>query len=61
VSIIGAALCFFVMYGLPRLAWIRFLWWLAIGLVLYFLYGFGHSTLRRGSPPVAVRSDSSGS
>src|SRR3954467_11655334 len=36
VGIVGAALCVFVMRGLPRLAWVRFGWWLVIGLVLYF-------------------------
>jgi basic amino acid/polyamine antiporter, APA family len=34
------------MYGLPRTAWERFGIWLAIGLVLYFTYGFTHSKLR---------------
>ena len=54
VGIIGAALCIFVMRGLPHLAWVRFGWWLLIGLLLYVLYGFSHSTLRRGSQPVPV-------
>jgi APA family basic amino acid/polyamine antiporter len=58
VTLIGAAACIFVMYGLPGIAWKRFLWWLAIGLVLYFLYGFKHSTLRRGVGPVTVSHDS---
>jgi APA family basic amino acid/polyamine antiporter len=54
VGLVGAALCFFVMRGLPRLAWVRFGWWLAIGLALYVAYGYRHSTLRRGAPPVPV-------
>ena len=54
VGIVGAALCIFVMRGLPRLAWVRFGYWLLIGLGLYVLYGFRHSTLRRGTPPVPV-------
>ena len=54
VGIVGAALCVFVMRGLPRLAWERFGWWLAIGLVLYFLYGYRHSTLRRGTGPIVT-------
>jgi APA family basic amino acid/polyamine antiporter len=40
------------MRGLPRQAWERFGIWLAIGLVLYFAYGYRNSTLRRGLPPV---------
>ncbi|HVD61526.1 MAG TPA: amino acid permease [Gemmatimonadaceae bacterium] len=58
VSLIGAAACVFVMKGLPGIAWTRFLWWLAIGLVLYFLYGYRHSTLRLGTGPVTPESDS---
>src|SRR5947208_1380080 len=46
VGIVGALLCVFVMKGLPKLAWVRFGWWLVIGLVLYFAYGYTHSTLR---------------
>jgi APA family basic amino acid/polyamine antiporter len=52
VGLVGAALCVFVMRGLPSLAWVRFGWWLVIGLVLYFAYGYSHSTLRRGTGPV---------
>jgi APA family basic amino acid/polyamine antiporter len=47
VGTVGAALCVFTMWGLPRLAWIRFGWWLLIGLGIYFLYGYRHSRLRR--------------
>jgi APA family basic amino acid/polyamine antiporter len=49
VCIGGAAACVFVMWGLPRQAWERFAIWLAIGLALYFAYGFRNSTLRRGA------------
>jgi APA family basic amino acid/polyamine antiporter len=49
VGILGAALCAFTMIGLPWLAWKRFGWWLLIGLALYFMYGYRHSRLRRGS------------
>jgi APA family basic amino acid/polyamine antiporter len=52
VGIGGALLCVFVMKGLPTLAWVRFGWWLLIGLVLYFVYGYRNSTLRRGTGPV---------
>src|SRR5215210_7118256 len=49
VCIGGAAACLFVMKGLPIQAWERFAWWLAIGLALYFAYGYRNSTLRRAS------------
>ena len=46
VALGGAAACAFVMWGLPAQAWTRFGWWLAIGITLYFLYGYRHSKLR---------------
>jgi basic amino acid/polyamine antiporter, APA family len=46
VCLLSAAGCMFIMYGLPKAAWERFGWWLAIGLLLYFTYGFTHSKLR---------------
>jgi APA family basic amino acid/polyamine antiporter len=46
VTLLSAAGCIFIMRGLPHQAWERFGYWLAIGLVLYFLYGFQHSRLR---------------
>ena len=54
VTVLGAAACIYTMFGLPGTAWKRFGIWLVIGLALYFTYGFKHSTLRRGTPPVPV-------
>ncbi len=52
LTVIGALACLFVIGGLPHQAWYRFAGWLVIGLVLYFAYGYRHSTLRRGRPAV---------
>jgi APA family basic amino acid/polyamine antiporter len=46
VSLAGAAACVYVMLGLPAHAWERFGLWLALGLALYFAYGFRNSRLR---------------
>jgi basic amino acid/polyamine antiporter, APA family len=46
VTLLGAAACIYTMFGLPARAWERFAIWLAVGLVLYFAYGFRHSALR---------------
>jgi APA family basic amino acid/polyamine antiporter len=51
VTLGGASACFFVMKGLPLLAWKGFGVWLLIGLAIYFAYGYRNSTLRRGLPP----------
>jgi APA family basic amino acid/polyamine antiporter len=36
------------MLSLPILTWLRFFVWLAIGMVIYFLYSVRHSRLRHG-------------
>ena len=46
VALVGAAACVYVMIGLPTQAWVRFGWWLAFGLLLYFSYGYRRSRLR---------------
>ncbi len=46
VTLVGAAACIYVMTGLPTHAWERFGIWLALGLILYFAYGFRRSRLR---------------
>jgi len=44
----GAASALLLMFGLPLDTWIRFIAWLAIGLVIYSLYSIKHS--RIGQP-----------
>jgi len=43
VPILGILICGYMMYGLPHDTWVRLLVWMAIGLVIYFLYGRTHS------------------
>lgn len=45
VPILGMLSCFYLMLGLPRVTWLRFVIWLAIGLSIYFLYSRWHSKL----------------
>src|SRR3954467_11239558 len=46
--ITGTLLCLYLMRYLDRDTWIRFVVWLLIGLVIYFVYGRRHSRLRHG-------------
>src|SRR6266566_915329 len=54
VSLVGAALCVFVIIGLPGAAWRRFGWGFTLGMLLYILYGYLHSRVRRSAlnPPL---------
>jgi len=47
IAPLGAAACLFIMVGLPIQAWERFGIWLAVGSVLYALYGYNHSKLHK--------------
>ena len=44
-ALAGVACCIWLMRGLPAITWWRFLGWLAMGLVIYTLYGYRHSRL----------------
>ena len=46
--IIGAGLCIFLMTYLDTATWLRFGAWMALGMVVYLVYGYRHSRLRRG-------------
>ena len=49
--IVSALACLALIAGLELSNWLRLVIWLAIGLVVYFSYGYRHSVLRlRGSP-----------
>jgi APA family basic amino acid/polyamine antiporter len=44
--LISIAACCYLMLQLPSVTWIRFAVWLALGLVVYFFYGYRNSALR---------------
>ncbi len=57
VPLLSVVSCLALMLGLPLDTWIRLLVWLAIGLVIYFLYGRRNSVLVRhpgAAEPVAT-------
>ncbi len=47
VPILSILICGYMMYALPGDTWLRLLIWLAIGLVVYFMYGRHHSRAAR--------------
>jgi APA family basic amino acid/polyamine antiporter len=52
--ILGVLFAVYLMKDLPLATWIRFAIWLAAGMIIYVLYGYRHSRLRRnlGAAPV---------
>ena len=47
VPILGAVVCLSQMISLPLDTWLRLIIWMAIGLIIYFWYGWRHSKIRR--------------
>jgi basic amino acid/polyamine antiporter, APA family len=43
LPVVAVLACFYLMLNLPVETWLRFLVWMAIGCLLYFLYGYRHS------------------
>jgi APA family basic amino acid/polyamine antiporter len=50
VPLLGVGCCVYLMAGLPWVTWVRFGVWLAIGLLIYLLYGIRRSQLGSGGP-----------
>ena len=49
LALAGIASCIYLMDGLPAVTWGRFGIWLAIGMLVYFSYGYRRSRLRSSS------------
>jgi APA family basic amino acid/polyamine antiporter len=53
LPIVSALICLYLMLNLSIETWLRFLVWMAIGFVVYFLYGARNSRLGRGETVLA--------
>jgi len=49
VPVLSALVSFALMLGLPWETWRRLIIWMVIGVVIYFLYGYRHSEVRRAA------------
>ena len=47
VPILGIIVCLLMMLSLPKESWERLVVWMAIGIMIYFLYSRKHSLVRR--------------
>lgn len=45
IPLLGMVFCIYLMASLPLITWLRFVIWLAVGLVIYFGYSRNHSAL----------------
>jgi APA family basic amino acid/polyamine antiporter len=50
LPVLSVLACLYLMLNLPVETWLRFLIWLALGGVLYFFYGYRHSTIAGYKP-----------
>ena len=58
VPLLAILTCGYLMAAQPFVTWVRFVVWLAIGLVIYYLYGFRRSRLNRGNGAPSVAAES---
>jgi len=45
IPVLGILSCVYLMLNLPMITWIRFVIWMTVGMVIYFVYGRRHSVL----------------
>jgi APA family basic amino acid/polyamine antiporter len=56
VPILSAVACLYLMANLTVETWLRFLVWLAAGLLIYGFYGYRHSRVRAAARAEPARS-----
>ena len=49
VPVLGILICGYMMYSLPGDTWLRLIIWMAIGIVIYLVYGRHHSKLGKSA------------
>ena len=46
IPILGVLFCSYLLIEIPAISWIWFFVWMALGLIIYFMYGYRKSKLR---------------
>jgi hypothetical protein len=54
IPALSVIFCFLLMAGLPIITWYRFIIWLGIGLVIYFLYSYLRSEFAEPLVPLTI-------
>ena len=49
IPVLGILSCGALMFFLPASTWVRFGWWIVVGLVFYFAYSIRHSKLNKNN------------
>jgi hypothetical protein len=45
IPLMGVATCLYLLTGMSKSNWVWFIGWLALGIIIYFLYGYKKSKL----------------
>jgi amino acid transporter len=45
IPVLGTLCCLYLMITIPAKSWLVFFGWMAVGLLVYFIYGYRHSRL----------------
>lgn len=53
IPVLGIVSCLYLMLNLPVATWVRFLGWLNVGMLIYWVYGRVHSPLRDAAEAAA--------
>jgi basic amino acid/polyamine antiporter, APA family len=48
IPVLGVLFCAYLLVEIPAIAWVWFFVWMAIGLTIYFMYGYRKSKLTEG-------------
>jgi len=47
IPVLGTLCCLYLMITIPAKSWLVFFGWMAVGLLVYFAYGYRHSRLKK--------------